>query len=294
MAAKAAVAHLAACFSVPTLLCRSATSGLQWLPPAQNSLYANARHCSTSVGDSQDTQDQEAPARQQDATTKKSGKNLGVLLKGGPRSMIREDVMDIFARHNLQIPPESVTPLYYTRSGEGFIQFGWAVQCVSHSQVSRALRISRDKVGPHRVSVEEYTLQETQLRVLQQALKSYGRYLLVQNLPQEVTYRDLIQAFRGFRLLEGDSTGPVIMVGDAPSRDRGGRGDRSGHREARPGRGDRRGRGGDEANLPRAAIVKMTTPEDAHAAWRLRHGRRYSFARGADGPAPKLSCKILE
>lgn len=91
------------------------------------------------------------------------------------------------------------------------------------------------------------------------------------------------------------------MVDDPPPSDRDDRDGRGGRdkwpsREQRgrgSGRGGRWDRGGGPS-VPRAAIVKFSNPEDAHAAWRLRHGRRYRFGHGDDGPTPVLTCKILE
>ena len=87
------------------------------------------------------------------------------------------------------------------------------------------------------------------------------------------------------------------MIEDISGGRRDGRDDGDG-RDRRPprensGRGGRRWDRGD-GNGPRAAMVKFSNPEDAHAAWRLRHGRRYRFGPGEEGPTPTLVCKILE
>lgn len=66
--------------------------------------------------------------------------------------------------------------------------------------------------GPHRLVVEEYTFKEPHVKYLQQALRSAGRFLLVQNLPPHATRRDLIQMFRGFKLLEGEHSGPCAAA----------------------------------------------------------------------------------
>lgn len=102
----------------------------------------HSRHCSTSSGqDSSATPPDYVPPEGARAI-----KKHGVLVKGGPRTMIREDVLDMFARHNLQVPPEAVTPFYQRRPGDGFIQHGWAVQLFSAAEVAAALRSSKDKV----------------------------------------------------------------------------------------------------------------------------------------------------
>lgn len=205
--------------------------------------------------------------------------------------MIREDVLDIFARHSVPVPPDCITPFYQRKPGEGLSQQGWAVQLPSHSQVSAALRISHDKVvrppsvpnahqpampasgtsspafqlsvvsaaqscyltrvslatapstfdhsllmlqgkpvahdpgcaasltshapamqGSQKVAVQEYTWKDTQMKILQQALRSSGRFLLVNHLPAAATRRDMINMFRGFRLLEGDELGPCVSA----------------------------------------------------------------------------------
>lgn len=64
--------------------------------------------------------------------------------------------------------------------------------------------------GSQKVSVQEYTWKDTQMKILQQALRSSGRFLLVNHLPAAATRRDMINMFRGFRLLEGDELGPCV------------------------------------------------------------------------------------
>lgn len=59
-------------------------------------------------------------------------------------------------------------------------------------------------------------MKETHLSVLQTALRSSGRFLLVQNIPSSATRRDMTGMFRGFRLLEGDSVGPCAPPAALP------------------------------------------------------------------------------
>lgn len=101
-----------------------------------------SRNCSTSSG-------QDPSASPPDYVPPEGASALkkhGILVTGGPRTMIREDVLDLFARHNLQVPPEAVTPFYQRRPGEGFAQHGWAVQLFTAGEVAAALRSSNDKV----------------------------------------------------------------------------------------------------------------------------------------------------
>lgn len=102
----------------------------------------HVRHCSTSS--QQDPAGH--PPRHGTPPSSDPAKQHCVILSGGPRTMIREDVLDIFARHSMPVPPDCVTPFYQRKPGEGFSQQGWAVRLPSHSQVSSALRISYDKV----------------------------------------------------------------------------------------------------------------------------------------------------
>lgn len=142
---------------------QGAISTLQPLFPTQSSCFHRAGYCSTSLGHSTESTPAEDVFSGSSAATQKHS----VLLKGGPRTMIREDVLDIFARHNLQIPPESITPFYHRRPGEGIAQSGWAVQLLSHTEVSKALRISRDKVV-------RYAAAMSVLSVVGTCARSYG------------------------------------------------------------------------------------------------------------------------
>lgn len=69
-----------------------------------------------------------------------------IILEKGPYSMVKEDVLDVCARHDIFISPDQVRPIYRRDQGQVLARTGWRLILPSPELRTRAFRILDTKV----------------------------------------------------------------------------------------------------------------------------------------------------